>query len=386
MIPSDPAFSVAEYRARLEAIQARMARDRVGSLLLFSPGNINYVSGLDNENLSDFQCVVLHARSDPTLILFAFERGRAANSSWIEDVVTYDRADQVPNLVATVARRHRRDVRIAIERRSQIISPAAFEEIAQALTANDVVDAFGLVEPSRLIKSPAEIAYMRRSARLTDEAINAGMKAARIGAMDGEIAAAIVSSMYAGGGETVCMGPIVAVGYRAGAPHSSFSGVPVRQGDAVFMEATAQVRRYTAPRMQTVIAGVPAAELQAVYDAGGRAIDVILSTAGPGVPAVDVARAAGAALGPVLDQIMFHHTYGYPVGLGYPVTWVEQLGFLIREDNPQLIEAGMTFHLPISLRRYGEWGMNQSRTIVITDSGAEALTAVPAGLSLVTTP
>ena len=36
--------------------------------------------------------------------------------------------------------------------------------------------------------------------------------------------------MYRGGGETVCWGPIVAVGYRAGSTHSTFNGYELQKG------------------------------------------------------------------------------------------------------------------------------------------------------------
>ena len=42
----------------------------------------------------------------------------------------------------------------------------------------------------------------------------------------------------------------------------------------------------------------------------------------------------------------------------------------------------MLFHLPISLRRFGEFGICQSETILITDAGAEALTQSPRTLHI----
>jgi hypothetical protein len=42
----------------------------------------------------------------------------------------------------------------------------------------------------------------------------------------------------------------------------------------------------------------------------------------------------------------------------------------------------MAFHLPMSFRKYGEWGINQSHTIVIGAEGAEALTRTEARLEI----
>ena len=42
----------------------------------------------------------------------------------------------------------------------------------------------------------------------------------------------------------------------------------------------------------------------------------------------------------------------------------------------------MVFHLPMSFRKFGEWGINQSHTMLITADGAEALTKTPARLQV----
>jgi Xaa-Pro aminopeptidase len=187
---------------------------------------------------------------------------------------------------------------------------------------------------------------------------------------------------YRGGSDTVCWGPIVASGYRAGSAHSSFNGRRIEAGETVFLELTAEVRRYTAPLMRTAILGRPDALQERVAEGGARAVETILATARPGVPAADIAHAAGAVLAPIRPEVVFHDNFGYPVGIGYPGTWIEQLGFFLRVDNPRPLKPGMVFHLPMSLRRFGAWGINQSHTMLITESGAETLTKTPARLQV----
>jgi Xaa-Pro dipeptidase len=185
------------------------------------------------------------------------------------------------------------------------------------------------------------------------------------------------------GSETSCLGPIVAAGWRSGAPHSSFARAVLQPGDTVFLEVTAQVRRYTAPLMRTGILGEPTAEQRAAAAAGAAAVQSVIDTARPGISAGEVARAAGAVLAPVLPGLVFHGNFGYPVGLGYPPTWSERLGLQLRPDSHVLLEAGMTLHLPVSLRKFGEWGICQSHTILITSSGAEPLTRAEARLQVI---
>jgi Xaa-Pro dipeptidase len=385
-IPHEPAFSAAEYAARLAVVRRGMAERRVDGLLLFSPHNVFYLSGMDSENLFDFQCLIVPAEGEPVLVILDFEEARAANSVGAGRTVSYHAFDDpIEAVITEVAALGMSGKRLGLESRAGI-TPASYARFVERLAGTTVVDPFGIVEQARLVKSPAELACMRRAAALTDAATLAAYAALRPGVRDAEIAAVIMDVFYRGGSDTVCWGPIVASGYRAGSAHSSFNGRTIQAGETVFLELTAEIRKYTAPLMRTAILGRPSAEQQRVADAGARAVETILATAKPGVPAADVARAAGAVLAPVLDSVVFHHNFGYPVGIGYPGTWIEALGFFLRVDNPRPLQAGMVFHLPMSLRRFGEWGINQSHTMLITDTGAEALTKTPARLEVLASP
>jgi Xaa-Pro dipeptidase len=86
-----------------------------------------------------------------------------------------------------------------------------------------------------------------------------------------------------------------------------------------------------------------------------------------------VAKAGASEISPVRENVVFHDDYGYPVGIGYPPSWPENLGFYIRSNNDRPLEKGMVFHLPMSLRKLGEWGIGLSETIVITEGAAQVL-------------
>ncbi len=381
-IPREPAFERHDYEARLAAVRRAMAGRGLDGMLVFSPHNVYYLSGMDSENLFDFQCLIVPADGEPVLVILDFEEARAENSVGMGRPVSYHAFDDpIEAVLAQVRALGLGGARLGLEQRAGV-TPAIHARFTEALAGAELSDPFGIVENARLVKSPAEIAYMRRAAALTDEATLAAYDALRPGVRDAEIAAVIMDVFYRGGSDTVCWGPIVASGYRAGSAHSSFNGRTIEAGETVFLELTAEVRRYTAPLMRTAILGRPSAEQGRVAAAGARAVETILATARPGIAAADVARAAGEVLAPILEDMVFHHNFGYPVGIGYPGTWIETLGYFLRVDNPRPLEAGMVFHLPMSLRKFGEWGINQSHTMLVTDTGAEALTRTEARLKV----
>ncbi len=377
----DPAFAAHEYAARLERVRFALDDRNLDGLLLMGPHNINYLCGMDSENLFDFQALVVPLSGQPRLVIFDFELGRFEASSWLSDPVTFTSfQDPVAVALDTVRAMGLGAGRIGLEQRGIGVSAIACERIRAGLADAHVSDGFGVVEGVRLVKSAAEIEHMRRAAELTDAGVLAGYDAMRVGAHDHEVAAAIMKAMYGSGSDTVCWGPIVASGYLAGAAHSSFNGRALAAGDTVFLELTGERRRYTAPLMRTAILGEPSAEQAKVAEVGAAVVRTIIDEARPGRPAAEVASAALEVVEPILDQVVFHHYFGYPVGLGYPGTWIETLGYFIRVDEPRPLEPGMTFHLPMSFRKYGEWAVNQSHTILMTDYGAEALTKTEARL------
>ena len=294
-VPRELAFEIPEFRARLAAVRAQMAARGLDALVLFGPQNVCYVSGLDNDNLSDIQCVIVPMDRDPVLVLFWFEAGRAENTCWLDEVVLYRDEDPMAVAAGVVGRLGLGGGRLGVERPAVGLTVDQFERLVAHLPERDASrHAFGAVEIPRRVKSPAEIGYMRRAAALTDRAVDAACAAIDVGVSDGEIAAVITNVIYGEGGETTCLGPIVAGGYRAGAPHSSFSGRRFQAGDSIFLEFTAQVRRYTAPIMRSVWLGRPSEEVERIAEAGAAAVATIVRTARPGIAARDVALRGAA--------------------------------------------------------------------------------------------
>ncbi len=353
----------------------------VDLLVTFSPHNVFYLTGMDSENLFDYQCAVLGSDMDaPMLVIFEFELARAENSVAVDDIRSYGTFDDpiaftLEQLTGMPGRK------IALDRST--LPVARYGSLLAGLDGYELTDAFGLVEGVRLVKSEDELRLMERAAALTDVGVAAATAEIAEGVEDRVVAAAIVDAMYRAGSDTLCWGPIVAAGYRAGAAHSTFNGHRIGRGETVFLELTGEVSRYVSPLMRTVVAGEPSAGMMRVEAAVTAALEAVRTNARPGASARDVAARGLAALNGVLEGHVFHHYFGYPVGIGYPPSWIEALGFFIRADNDRPLERGMAFHLPMSIRKYGEYGVNLSHTLVVEEGGARVLGSSPARLAVV---
>ncbi len=62
-------------------------------------------------------------------------------------------------------------------------------------------DASELISRLRVVKSAAEIVYLRRAAELADRALAAARPLVRPGAFEGDVLAAMHGAIFAGGGD-----------------------------------------------------------------------------------------------------------------------------------------------------------------------------------------
>ena len=145
----------------------------------------------------------------------------------------------------------------------------------------------------------------------------------------------------------------------------------------MFLEFGSAWHRYTAPMMQTVVAGAgPSSEMRKVHDGCLRVVDTLLASVRPGVTFDQAAQEAERALQPLAGKVFFSGVFGYTVGAQFPPSWVEGSGFIARGGNMEF-RPGMVFHLPICLRIPGQWGIGCSETILVTEDGAEPITDNP---------
>ena len=180
-----PAFARAEYERRLDRVRIEMTRRNLDALILVGPHNINYLSGMDTENLFDFQSLIIPLSGDPKLVILDFELGRAEASTWLDAPVAYSSFEDPVSVTkraveeAGLGRGH-----LGLEQRSTVVSSANVARLTDELSDAVIEDPFGVVESVRLVKSDAEIEYMRRAAALTDAAVLAGYSQMRVGAAD----------------------------------------------------------------------------------------------------------------------------------------------------------------------------------------------------------
>lgn len=376
-------FPPEEYARRVAGVRERMVAAGIDTLITFSPSNIAYLCGHFSMNLHDFQCLVLSQTRAPLMVLWYFELARFHATSVGAEAEAYDTGeDPVGFLVDVLGRHGSGSDRIGLDEGPGSVPPKMIRRLAEALPEGRSKLVSDIVEPVRLIKSPLELEKLRRAARVTVTGVRAAMDEIGAGICDRDVCAAALKALYHAGSQFMAVDPFICGGWRGGAPHSTATGHIFANGDSVFIEIGSNIERYTAPIMRTAAVGEPSAEVRNAHAIANECLQALIETIRPGIPASEVAAVGHRIVSRIPADIIFHYTFGYPVGVNFPPSWLEESNFLLLKDNHAPLQPGMVFHLPMSLRSYGRFGIGLSETVHVTDHGVEVLTDMPRDITV----
>jgi Xaa-Pro dipeptidase len=199
------------------------------------------------------------------------------------------------------------------------------------------------------------------------------------------MAAAVQRSLMLTSNSLSAVPVVVAAGARSGIPHSTWCGAEVERHRPVFLEYSGAWHRYHAPVMRTICVGEPRDDrLGRLCQLAEATIAAVEETLRAGIAAADIAEAAERAIGPLEPWIVFHHNFGYPVGLGHPPTWMDCAQWSLVATNHEPVLEGTVLHVPAVFRAPAVGGVGHSQTYLVTATGCERLTATDPTISVVT--
>jgi len=364
------AFEIAEYRTRLERVRASMAAAGLDTLIVTDPSNMGWLTGYDGWSFYVHQAVIVTHNADPLWWGRQQDVAGARRTMWMAE----DRAiGYAEHYIQTPLRHPMQDLagrvsgRVGVEMENYYYSAKAHAVLADA--GVDLADATALVNWCRAVKSEAEIAYMRKAARISEAVVDGMADRIAPGVPKNNVVAEAYRDAIRGVGDDwgdyPAIVPLVPSGADAAAPHLTWNGEPFRRGEATTIEIAGCYRRYHAPLCRSVFLGAPPDEMKRAEAAVIEGLEAGLDAARAGHQARDVA----AALNGALNKIGIERTArcGYPIGLSYPPDWGERT-ISFRAEDETVLEPNMTFHFMPGLWMDG-WGLAITESIRITEDG-----------------
>lgn len=385
-----PIFDIAEYRARLARTKSRMAEQGIELLLSTSPANMYYLTGYDGWSFYVPQLVVIaQDRDDPIWI----GRGMDANAARVttflgeDDIVSYaddcvhNPARHAMNFVAEeLIRRGWETAAIGLEMDSDYLSPRGYEALKADLPNARFLNAQGLVNWVRNIKSPAEIAVLDQAGRILERTMAAALEAVEPGVRQCDAVARIMAAQIAGtaaaGGDYAAIVPMLPSGKGTNTPHLTWSDAPFKRGELTILELAGCRLRYHCPQARTVFLGQPPQKIADTAKVVVEGLNAAIDAARPGAVAEEVEAAWRAVI--ARHGLIKESRIGYATGIAYPPDWGEQTISLRPGDRSEL-RPDQVLHIIPGLW-LDDWGIEISECVHITATGARPLANVDRAL------
>ncbi len=371
----EAAFPDHEFSARQDRARAALRDAGLEALVVTGPETLFWLTGRQTAGYFAFQALLLPADGAPTLLVRQLEVPGARANTWLEDIIAYQDGEDPARALLDLLHRSGAK-RVAMERDGFFLSPRFMAHL-EALRGRPFLDGSALLPRLRMVKSPLELAAIRLAARHAEAGLAAGIDACAAGRSENAVAAAMLSAAVLDGSEAMAMEPLVSSGPRSGLPHMTWRRRVLEAGDPLFLEMAGSHHRYHAALMRTVWIGPPPAPALRMMDCARRALEAALETLRPGVPCSAPHEAAQAVIDAAGYTAAFRKRIGYSMGLAFAPDWGEGAILDLFTGRDELLEPGMVFHLPATLRAHGEWTVGASETVILTDTGAEVLSALP---------
>jgi Xaa-Pro dipeptidase len=373
-------FSKAELAGRRKRAQKAMIARGLDGLVIFRQESMYYLTGYDTSGYSMFQGMYLGADGSLALCTRSPDLRQAKITSVIEDIrIWRDRAGATPahDLRDMLESYGCRGKRLGIEyhaygltaQRGRMVD-AALEGFCRTEDASDVVRLL------RLVKSPAELRYVRRAGQLADAALATANRLTKpgtaVGLIRGEMLKAILSQdgdVSASRWPMGCGEEALLVRYHTG------QGV-VGPRDQVTFEFAAAYRHYHTALMHVVLTGRDDPRYRDMFKACADALQACEETLRPGRTVGEVFDAHARTFTKAGQKGNFLNACGYTMGATYPPTWMDEP--MIYTGNPQVLAPGMVFfmHMILLNSRTG-LTMSLGETAIVTKRGCEPVTHAP---------
>ncbi|MCF6462995.1 M24 family metallopeptidase [Clostridium sp. Cult1] len=380
-------FTVEEYKERTLNTRNKMSELGLDVLIVTDPANMNYLTGFDGWSFYVHQCLIVMAdREQPIWVGRGQDANAAKLTTWLDegniraytDDYVHSLVKHPMEFVADIIIEKGYDKKtIATEMDAYYYTAKCQERLEAKLPNARFKDGNLLVSWIKIIKSDAEIEYMRRAARIVEKGMQTAYDSIDEGVRQCDAAAKVYQALISGteeyGGDYASIIPLMPAGVRTSTPHLSWTDEPYKNGDTVILELAGNYKRYHCPLSRTLIIGEAPQKVKDLAAVVVEGLTEALEFVKPGVTCEEVERVWAKSIeksGFIKDSRI-----GYSMGLNYPPDWGEHTASL-RPGDKTVLKPNMTFHMIPGIW-LDDCGVDISESFRVTEEGYEAFTGFP---------
>jgi Xaa-Pro dipeptidase len=392
------AIQQVEYEQRTSALAAHLRDEGLAGAVLFEPAYVLYYVGFAFVPTERPMAFVLSADGEGGMLVPRLEREHAKASASVSHVADYpeypSESHPMESLRKLLETMGLADGALGADQDGYPWVLGYRGPTLTELTGRTPRKISALVEDELAVKSPAELALIRESAKWGNLAHVLLQRYTRPGLTEVDV------SQRASNEATLAMldaiGPIyraqnpffdgASAGYRgqigrnAAIPHALTANITFQTGDVLVTGASAPVWGYLSELERTMVIGEPSAEQRELFDHMVALQDTAFEAIKPGARCSDVDREVRSYYDEHGLWDYWKHHVGHCIGLRY-----HEGPFLDIGDDTE-IKPGMVFTVEPGLYADGVGGFRHSDTVAVTDDGIDFLTYYPRDLESLTLP
>ncbi|MQA08867.1 MAG: M24 family metallopeptidase [Pseudonocardiaceae bacterium] len=375
-------FTRAEFADRQARMRQTLVEHELDGMLLFTIEDMYWLCGLDTDGFCIFHCMFIGTEGQLTHLTRNSDLANVRYSSICQDVrICRDgndvsRPEEIKQLLHSHGMRGRR---IGIQLDTKGLTPQLYLELRETLDGwCRLVDASNLVGTLRLVKSPQELAYIRKAGDILDTVREVAVGAAKPGLSKADIYGLVYQAAFASGGDPPAHRPPIGCADASLNTRYTTGNQWLAENDHMTFELGVGYRHYHAGNFFVVLTGPDIDSRQlAMHRAAVEALDNVQDTMRPGRTFGDLFDVHRATLA---EQGYGHAALsacGYTMGAVWPPTWMEKPQIV--RGNPTVLEPNMTIfaHMILVDRDNGLMMGLGEQAIVTENGGPEIVTHVP---------
>ena len=248
-----------------------------------------------------------------------------------------------------------------------LITFGEVDRLRQARPKARLSEAYAVFREIRMIKTPAEIARLRRAAEVNQKAMLDAIEVIHEGVEHRVVIEKLRQGMISAG--ATVSHDASGFAWRSNYSHTEASSYKAQAGDLFKFDVGCYLNGYAADTARTGVIGQPSREQQRHYDAVLEAQQLGIESLRPGMPANELYNIMQEAMRKKLKNPSFVRTnYGH--GIGRDVYDAPTIAGA--DDTP--FEAGMVLNVETPDHELGFGGLTIEDTVLLQDTGVEYFT------------
>ena len=369
-------FTKEEFSKRKSKTIQELKKQGLDALLIFRQESMYWLTGYDTFGYVYFQCLVLTVKGDLVLLTRAPDLRQAQNTSIIGDIriwVDKDKSNPTNELKNILMVLNLEKSNIGIEYEAYGLTGRNAIKLNNSLKNFATLhDKSELISYFRVVKSAAEIIFVKKAAELADKAMEAAWKYTHVGINESIILSEMQGVIFSGGGDYPANEFIIGSGKNALLCRYQSEKRNLSKIDQLSIEWAGTYKHYHSAMFRTISIGKINDKQKEMYEACTEALKTCENKLKPGNKVGEVFNVHAE----VFDRLGYKksrmNACGYSLGATFAPNWMDWP--MLYTGNLYIIKPGNVFFMHMILMdSKNELAMNLGETYLVTQSGNERL-------------